>query len=125
MNKKNHILFIEDENLFCELITSYLTKAGFRVTVAKDGIEAIQCLKEFVPDLVLLDLFLPYINGFEVLGHIRSNPLTKAVPVIILSNLSGEENIKKGLALGANEYRLKASMTPKEILKKVNDYLMS
>lgn len=116
---KQHILFVEDEELFSGILGMYLTKAGFNVTLAKDGIEAIQRLKELVPDLVLLDLFLPYLNGFEVLHEIRSNSKTKAVPVIILSNLSGEENAKKGRALGATDYLLKASFTPKEIVEKV------
>src|SRR3989338_207300 len=116
-----HILFVEDEELFSGLLMEYLQKAGFKVTLAKDGIEALQRLKDIVPDLVLLDLFLPYLNGFEVLHHVRSNPATAFVPVIILSNLSGEENVKKGLALGASEYLLKVSLTPHQIVDKVKE----
>ena len=117
------ILLVEDDSLLLEVLERLLTKAGFSVVVAIDGPEAIQRLEELSPSLVLLDLVIPRLDGFEVLKQIRANPKFAHVPVIILSNLGSPEDIKKATDLGAADYWIKAASVPEEIIRKVHAVL--
>lgn len=113
------ILVIEDDKFLRELISKKLAKEGFAVSEAIDGEEGIKKIKEEKPDLILLDLILPGIDGFEVLSKMKDDPLLSAVPVIILSNLGQKEDVEKGLKLGAVDYLIKAHFTPGEIIEKI------
>lgn len=117
------ILIIEDDKFLRLLITRKLNKEGFSVIEAVDGEEGIKKAREEKPDLVLLDLILPSVDGFEVLSRIRKDETTKAIPVIILSNLGQKEDIEKGLKRGASDYLIKAHFTPIEIVEKVKRIL--
>jgi CheY-like chemotaxis protein len=88
-----------------------------------DGEEALKRLETEKPDLVLLDLILPGIDGFEVLAKIKQDPSLTSIPVIILSNLGQKEDVDRGLKLGATDYLIKAYFTPKEIVEKVRGVL--
>jgi len=117
------ILIVEDDKFLRELIVKKLTKENYDVTEAIDGEEGVKKVKEEKPDLVLLDLILPGIDGFEVLSKIKQDPATSAIPVIILSNLGQKEDVERGLELGAVDYLIKAHFTPGEIIEKISTTL--
>jgi DNA-binding response OmpR family regulator len=117
------ILIIEDDKFLRELIVSKLKKENYDIVATVDGEEGIQKVKEEKPDLILLDLILPGIDGFEVLSQIKSDPTISSIPVIILSNLGQKEDIDKGITLGANNYLIKAHFTPGEIIEKIKTIL--
>jgi DNA-binding response OmpR family regulator len=117
------ILIVEDDKFLRELISRKLTGEGFDVLEAADGEEGIKKIKEGKPDLVLLDLILPGIDGFEVLTRVRDDPAVSSIPVIILSNLGQREEVEKGLKLGAIDYLIKAHFTPGEIIEKIKNVL--
>lgn len=113
------ILVVEDDRFLRELIIKKISKEGFEVVSAVDGEDGIKKIKEEKPDLVLLDLILPGIDGFEVLSQMKEDPEIKSIPVIILSNLGQKEDVEKGIKLGAQDYLIKAHFTPGEIIEKV------
>lgn len=113
------ILIVEDDKFLRELITRKLTQENFEISEAVDGEEGLKKIKEEKPDLVLLDLILPGIDGFEVLAKVKDDPALVSIPVIILSNLGQREDVEKGLKLGAVDYLVKAHFTPNEIIEKV------
>jgi len=117
------ILIVEDDKFVRELIVQKLTEEEFEVSSAKDGEEGEKKTESEKPDLILLDLILPGIDGFEVLSRIRKNPLTDKIPVVILSNLGEKVDVDRGIKLGANDYLIKAHFTPKEIVEKVRSIL--
>lgn len=118
MSKK--ILIIEDDKFLRELISQKISKQGYIVVEAIDGEDGIEEFKKEKPDLILLDLILPGIDGFEVLSQIKSNAELSNTPVIILSNLGQKEDIEKGINLGADDYLIKAHFTPNEIIEKID-----
>ena len=113
------ILIIEDDKFLRELIGQKLIKEGYKTSEAVDGEEGMKKLKEDKPDLVLLDLILPGIDGFEVLSRMKDDPAFSKIPVIILSNLGQKDDVEKGLKLGAVDYLIKAHFTPGEIIDKI------
>ena len=113
------ILIIEDDKFLRELIAQKLIKEGYKISEAVDGEEGIKKIKEEKPDLVLLDLILPGIDGFEVLSRMKEESILASIPVIILSNLGQKEDVEKGLKLGAVDYLIKAHFTPGEIIDKI------
>ena len=113
------ILIIEDDKFLRELIAQKLTKEGYKMSEAVDGEEGIKKVKSEQPDLVLLDLILPGIDGFEVLSKMKEDSSLVSIPVIILSNLGQKEDVEKGLKLGAADYLIKAHFTPGEIIDKI------
>ncbi|HIC92609.1 MAG TPA: response regulator [Syntrophaceae bacterium] len=117
------ILIVEDDKFLRELIVRKLKKEGYEIFEVVDGEEGLKKIKELKPDLVLLDLILPTIDGFEVLSKKKDDPEIKKIPVIILSNLGQKEDIEKGLRLGAVDYLVKASFTPQEIVQKIKNLL--
>jgi len=117
------ILIIEDDKFLRELIGQRLVKEGYEIFEAEDGQTGIKNVKEIRPDLVLLDLLLPGINGFEVLARIKQNPSLSQIPVIILSNLGQKNDIEKGLKMGARDYLIKAHFTPAQIVEKIKNIL--
>lgn len=118
-----NVLIIEDDEFLRGLINKKLTAEGFTMISAIDGEEGIKKAKEEKPDLILLDLVLPNVDGFEVLSKIKADPVSSLIPVIILSNLSQKEDIDKGAKLGAVDYIIKAQFTPEEIVDKVKAIL--
>ncbi len=115
------ILIIEDDKFLRELIAKKLRSENFEVIEAKNGEEGIKKTqdKEGKPDLILLDLILPGINGFDTLGEIKKTPPASEIPVIILSNLGQKDDVDRGMALGAADFLIKAHFTPQEIIKKI------
>jgi CheY-like chemotaxis protein len=117
------ILLIEDDKFLRELMNKKLITLGYDVVTAADGESGLVMIKETKPDVVLLDLILPGINGFEVLEKAKQDPEIAAIPVVILSNLGQGEDIEKGLALGAKDFLVKAHFTPQEIVNKLKSIL--
>lgn len=117
------ILIIEDDKFLRELIVQKLLKEEYDISEAIDGEEGLKKVKEEKPDLVLLDLILPGIDGFEVLSQMKRDDTLSQIPVIILSNLGQKEDVERGLNLGAVDYLIKAHFTPGEIIEKVKNAL--
>lgn len=123
-NKKK-IMIVEDDYFVMDIYNLKLTQEGFEVIGAKDGTEALKKLREenFTPDLILLDILMPYIDGLEVLAEIKKYERLKKVPVVLLSNLSQRADIEAGLKLGAKGYIIKSHFTPSEVLKEIKSFL--
>lgn len=117
------ILLIEDDPFLSEIYVTKFHEAGFVVIVAEDGAFGLQKLKETRPDLVLLDIVMPNMDGFELLREIKKDEDVKFTPVVILSNLGEQENVEKGFGLGAADYIIKAHYTPTEVVLKVKEIL--
>lgn len=122
--KKGHtILLIEDDVFLNDLLMSQLNKKGFNVLSATDGISGLKLIESSSPDLVLLDLLLPTMDGFELLAHMNQAGLIKRVPVIVISNLAGKENVERAKSLGAKEYLVKAQSTITQIIERITEVL--
>lgn len=117
------VLIVEDDKFLRDLLERKLKKEEFTIETAVDGEEAVNKINSWLPDLILLDLIIPKIDGFEVLRQTKSKPATKEIPVVILSNLGQQEEIEKGLNLGAVDYLVKAHLTPDEIIAKIKKIL--
>ena len=113
------ILVVEDDKFLRDLMVQKLKREGFAVDEAIDGEEALKRAKEAAPSLILLDLILPGVDGFEVLRQLKAETQSANTPVIILSNLGQREDIEKGMSLGAADFLIKAHFTPGEIVEKV------
>lgn len=113
------VLVVEDDKFLSGLMVKKLQQEEWKVLLAGDGEKALQMVIGEKPDIVLLDIVLPGIDGFEVLNRLKNNPATKNIPVILLSNLGQESDIKRGHDLGAVEFMTKANFTLNEIVQKV------
>lgn len=123
MSDAKRILLVEDEPLLGNLLKQRLEKEGFEVTLAKDGEEALARLRETNPDLILLDIILPKISGFELLETVRADPQFERAPVIVISNLGQESDIERGKSLGAVQYFVKAKVSIEELVEHVKTFL--
>ena len=117
------ILLIEDDEILRGIITQKFVKEGYKVVQAINGIDGLKAIDTERPDLVLLDILLPGMNGFEVLEKTKQNPSLAKIPIIILSNLSRKEDVEKGFKLGATDYLIKVNFTSQEVMKKIKDIL--
>lgn len=115
------ILFIEDEAALQKTFGDILSQEGYKMVSAIDGEEGLRLVKSEKPDLVLLDLILPKLNGFEVLKQLKEDKATKEIPIIVLTNLEGTGDIEKALELGATTYLVKANYTLEEVLQKIKN----
>ncbi len=124
-NEKTKILVIEDDQFLRDLINKKLTNEGFETESAIDGQEGLQKALTASPHLILLDIILPVLDGFEVLKQIRNQPDKKIaqIPIVLLSNLGQESDVEKGKALGADDYLIKAAFTTDEIVEKIKKVL--
>ena len=117
------ILIVEDDIYVLKLYGEIFTKEGFEVELAEDGREAIEKAHEFNPEVMLLDLMLPYIDGFGVLEAIKTNPKTKGIKVIVSTNLDSAIQREKALKLGADVFLVKSGDTPGNIVSEVKKIL--
>lgn len=114
------ILIVEDDNFLRDLLSKKLQSEVHSVLGAAESVETFNLLKNNKPDLIILDLLLPGIDGFEILKKIRQTEETKNIPVIVFSNLSEEKDIKKAKDLGVSDFMVKANFTLDELVEKVN-----
>lgn len=117
------ILIIEDETILGKVLEEKFRAIDFEAKLVADGEKAMPAAHEFMPDIILLDLILPKKSGFVVLEELRADPELRLIPVIVLSNLGQEEDVKKALALGAKDYLVKIHHPIKEVIEKVKVYL--
>ena len=117
------ILLVEDDSFIIDIYVTKLKEVGFSVQSAVNGEDALAKIKQGKPDLVLLDIVLPEVNGFEFLQEIKSIPELKNVPVIVLSNLGQKKEVERGLGLGAAKYLIKAHYTPSEVVAEIKQLL--
>lgn len=122
--EKKKILIIEDYAVLARMYQNKLRADGFEVEVALDGEKGEKMVKEFKPDLVLLDIMLPKKDGLEILEGVKKDPETADIPIILLTNLGGPpETIERGLQLGAVAYLVKANYTPRQVIDLVKETL--
>jgi DNA-binding response OmpR family regulator len=117
------VLFIEDDPAVAEMYKLKLELDGYRVSVAKSGEEGLDVAQQLLPDIVFLDIRLPKMDGFAVLKSLRSDAVTKNIPVIILSNYGEKELVDRGLKLGALDYLIKSETTPASLSRGVQDWV--
>jgi len=120
---QSKILVVEDDPFVSNLLIKNLLSAGYSVINAVDGQKALTMLETERPQVILLDLLLPGLDGFEVLKKIKANPETSKIPVFILSNLGSQDDINKALQLGATDYIIKANFTLTEIVERIKTVL--
>lgn len=117
------ILLIEDDPFLVDLYTTKFKKVGFNIEVIADGKEGLEKMRMKKPDLLLLDIVVPGVSGWEVLEDINKNKEFKDLKIIILSNLTSREEVERGLKLGASKYLIKAHYTPSEVVEEVKKVL--
>lgn len=122
-DSKVTVALIEDDPLIAEMYTTKFTKEGYDLQHAADGAAGIELVKKLKPDIILLDIIMPKMDGFQVLQALREDPAFKNTPVVMLTNLGQEEDVQKGRALGATDYFIKTNFTPAAIVDKVKTLL--
>jgi DNA-binding response OmpR family regulator len=113
--KKNRILVVEDEESLLKLESILLSSKGYNVTGVMDGKSALEEVMAHRPDLVILDIMLPEIDGFEVCRRIKENPATSAIPVVMLTAKKNSQDVARGTEVGANAYLTKPFKSAKVI----------
>lgn len=121
--EKIKVLLVEDDKMIIDMYTLKFTQEGYEVVQAENGKDAVALAKTVNPDIILLDIILPQMDGFSVLKEIKADPNVKDVPVILLTNLGQDGDVKKGLELGATDYLIKANYTPSQVVDKVKSVL--
>lgn len=118
------ILIVEDEEILGKVLEEKFEDNDFKVSIAKDGESVLPMAKKFNPDIILLDLILPKLDGLEVLAKLKSDEDLRDIPVIMLSNLNEDDKIKQALNLGAVDYMTKIQHPINEVIDKVNKYVL-
>jgi CheY-like chemotaxis protein len=121
--QSKRILLVEDDRFLRKAAEATLRRHGFTVNTAVDGEDALQQVKHQIPDLILLDLIMPKIQGFEVLRILKQDPSTQQIPVIVLSNLGQESDVRQALQGGAAAYFVKANLSLQELVNRVQENL--
>lgn len=120
---KKKVLLVEDDKMILDMYTLKFTQEGYEVTQAENGKDGLELAKKVNPDIVLLDIILPQMDGFTVLKSLKADPKMKDVPVVLLTNLGQDGDVKKGIELGAVDYLIKANFTPSQVVDKVKSVL--
>lgn len=123
MDEKEKVLVVEDEEILLTALKEELESSGYRVEGAMDGLDGLSKTKSFHPQLILLDLVMPKMDGMEMLQKLKADSETRDIPVVILTNLSDYERISEALSLGAMDYLVKANYKLEDLLDKVKTVL--
>ena len=118
-SRERRVLLAEDDRFLRKAAAAMLRRQGFTVLTAEDGLEALQVAQAETPDLILLDLIMPRMQGFEVLKALKGDPHTSPIPVVILSNLGQESDSKAAHEMGARDYWVKANLALEELVRRV------
>ena len=113
------VLIIEDEQILLELLEKKLVQEGYQVRVAKDGIQGLDKVKEEIPDIILLDIVMPKMGGFEVMEKLHKDDRFSKIPIIIISNSGQPVEIDLAQKLGAIDWLIKTDFDPQEVIEKV------
>lgn len=120
---QKHILIVEDEEHLSGVLHDEFAKAGFTVSRAKDGEEGLKAVEASKPDLILLDIMMPKMDGIAMLKKVGANTDLKNIPVVVLTNLSDTSTVAQALENGAYDYLVKSDSNPNEIVKRVREKL--
>ena len=118
-----NVVIAEDELVLCQLMSEELVKNGFNVTKTENGREAWKAIQEVRPDLILLDLLMPIMSGYDVLTELRAHPELKAIPCIVISNSGQIDDLNRAFACGADEVLIKTDFNPDQVVAKVRELL--
>lgn len=120
---KGKILLVDDTEFYRKAYTNKLSMEGYGVTAAINGIEALKALSLEKPDLILLDLVMPIMDGFKVLTSIKADPNLASIPVVVFSAKGATDEITKAVSSGASDFLIKASTTPNKVVEKIKEVL--
>lgn len=123
MQTKPKILIVDDEEDILKLYSQKFSLAKFNVIAEKFGKKVLDLAKSCHPDVILLDILMPDVDGYKIIKLLKSDPKTNKFPIILFSNLGDKEDIEKGILLGAEDYIPKANFTPDEVVKRVRTFL--
>ena len=122
MTENKKVLLADDDIFYAKIMRRHIVNAGYDVVIAINGKEAVESVRKDKPDLAILDIMLPQLDGFSVLCQIKQmGGDTAKIPVFMISNLAQETDKKKGMELGANEYIVKSDLTLKDIVDKIKN----
>ena len=113
------ILIIEDEEIMINLLQRKLTQEGYEISIAIDGDEGIRAMKKVKPDLILLDIIMPKMGGFEVMEEMNKDKKLKNIPIIVISNSGQPVELDRAQKLGAKDWLIKTEFDPQEVIDKV------
>jgi len=119
----NKILIIEDEEIILDLLQKKLTQEGYDISIAKDGAEGIRAMRENKPDLILLDIVMPKMGGFEVMEEMQKDSGLRDIPIIVVSNSGQPVELDKAQELGAKDWLIKTEFDPQEVVEKVKKWI--
>lgn len=123
LNYKPQILLIEDDMFIAEIYTIEFRQGGYDVNIAQDGKKGLSMVKQLHPAVVLLDIILPKMSGWDVLKVMKSDEELKHIPVVLMTNLGQQDEVERGRTLGADAYLIKAYIGPRELLAEVEKIL--
>lgn len=118
------IIIIEADEFLSDIYKTKFESEGFKVTAINDGAKGLKAIQVKKPDIVLLDVLLPKLDGFTILQTLKKDEATKGIPVVLLTSLGQKEDVKKGLEMGAADYLIKAHFKPSETVDKVKKILI-
>lgn len=118
-----HILLAEEDKFLGEIYKKKLENVGYKVTLVANGAACVKEVEKKIPRIVILDLLIPKLDGFNVLDVLKKNPKTKHIPIIIFTHLGQKEDVKKALHLGAHDYILKHHAKPEDLIEKIQQIL--
>jgi len=123
MDSAKRIVLADDEHFIAIVYKEGLERAGYNVTVAHDGEEALAVIRETLPDLILLDLIMPKMNGFEVLKALKADETLAGIPVVVLTNLSQDNDESEARSYGIQDFIVKANVSLNELLQRIEKVL--
>ncbi len=123
MAKKIHVLLVEDDVFLSGIYQKKFEMEGYKVSLADNGEKAVVEIKNKKPDIMMLDILLPKLDGFAVLAKVKADSEVKDIPVILLTNLGQKDDVEKGLQMGAADYLIKAHFKPSEVVDKIKKVL--
>jgi DNA-binding response OmpR family regulator len=121
--EKKKVLIVEDDPFIRDIYQVKFSQDGFEVVGADNGMEALKKMEQLIPDIILLDIVMPYMDGMETLKNIKAKEEWKKIPIIMLTNISEKEKITESEGYGVNDYLIKSHFTPSEVVQKVKTLL--
>ncbi|MFH1790325.1 MAG: response regulator [bacterium] len=120
---KKNVLLVEDDIFLAGIYKKKFEVEGFKISVSDNGEKGLVDAKKKQPDIILLDILLPKLDGFAVLKALKADPAVKDIPVILLTNLGQKDDVEKGIEMGAEDYLIKIHFKPSEVVEKVRKVL--